>query len=158
MNTTCFFMGTRFTPPTVYTRLEAAVERHITEFGVTEFVVGHYGNFDRMAARAVIEAKKRHPEVKLAMLLPYHPFDQPIETPEGFDYTFYPPGQEKVPKRVAIKRANYYMLDHIGFLIAYADRPGNALEYMSDALMKVGKGIVIRIEDLTSPRRKGRII
>lgn len=83
------------------------VEHHITAHGVTSFFVGHYGNFDNMAAAAVIEAKKRHPEVTLTLLLPYHPFDRPIPQPDGFDGTFYPPGMERVPKRFAIVRAIY---------------------------------------------------
>ena len=44
----------------VYKRqaLYAAVEQHIVEYGVTEFIVGHYGGFDRLAALAVKEAKR----------------------------------------------------------------------------------------------------
>ena len=56
---TCFFIGHRETPDTVLPALMAEVERHIVEYGVTDFVVGRYGNFDMMAARAVLAAKKR---------------------------------------------------------------------------------------------------
>jgi len=105
--------------------LSAEVERHITEYGVTEFVVGRYGRFDGMAAQCVKAAKKRHPDVTLTLLLPYHPFDRPIRTPPGFDGTFYPPGMETVPKRAAIVRANRYMVDHSDYLIAYAWHPAS---------------------------------
>lgn len=54
----CFFIGHREANEEIYADLLAAVERHIVEFGVTEFIIGHYGGFDRLAARAVIEAKK----------------------------------------------------------------------------------------------------
>lgn len=54
---TCFFIGHRDTPESIQPQLDAAVERHIVEYGVTDFVVGHYGAFDRMAARAVRESK-----------------------------------------------------------------------------------------------------
>ena len=37
-----------------------AIEQHIVEYGVTEFIVGNYGGFDHMAAKAVIAAKERH--------------------------------------------------------------------------------------------------
>lgn len=94
-----------------------------------EFFVGHYGRFDALAAHAVKDAKKRHPEVTLMLLLPYHPFDRPIQTPKGFDRTFYPPGMETVPKKIAIVRANRYMADTCNFLIAYVWHSGsNALE------------------------------
>lgn len=58
------------------------------EFGVTEFIVGQYGGFDKLAARAVIDAKKTHLEVTLTLLLPYHPAERPIEVPQGFDGTY----------------------------------------------------------------------
>ena len=132
----CYFIGHREASEEIYAQLRGAVERHIVEFCVTEFIVGHYGSFDRMAARAVIEAKKMHPEVTLTLLLPYHPTERPIAAPEGFDGTYYPPGMERVPRRVAIVRANRYMVDHVDYLIAYAWHPGSnareLVEYAKD--------------------------
>jgi hypothetical protein len=121
----CFFIGHRDAPEGLLPALVDTVERHITEYGVEDFVVGQYGRFDSLAARAVKDAKQRHPEVTLTLLLPYHPFDRPVQTPPGFDGTFYPPGMEKVPKRVAIVRANHYMVDHSDYLIAYAWQPAS---------------------------------
>ena len=130
----CFFIGHREASEEIYTDLRAAVEQHIVEFGVTEFIVGHYGGFDKLAARAVIEAKKTHPEVTLTLLLPYHPAERPMTAPEGFDGTYYPPDMERVPRRVAIVRANRYMVDHVYYLIAYAWHPAsNARELVEYA-------------------------
>ena len=81
----CFFIGHREASEEIYPALYAAVEQHILEYGVTEFIVGHYGGFDRLAASAVKEAKRFYPEVKLILLLPYHPAERPISTPDGFD-------------------------------------------------------------------------
>lgn len=53
----CFFIGHREADDELFPALTAAVERHITEYGVTSFMVGRYGNFDKLAARAVIDAK-----------------------------------------------------------------------------------------------------
>ena len=116
---TCFFIGHREAPDSLLSQLSAEIERHITEYGVTEFVVGRYGRFDALAAKCVKVAKKRHPEVTLTLLLPYHPYDRPTSTPPGFDGTFYPPGMETVPKRAAIVRANQYVVDNSDYLIAY---------------------------------------
>ena len=107
---TCFFIGHRNTPDTVLPALIQEVEWHITEYGVTDFVVGHYGRFDTLAARAVIDAKQRHPAVTLTMLLPYHPAERPIPAPERYDGTFYPPDMGRVPRHLAIVRANHWML------------------------------------------------
>ena len=118
---TCFFIGHREANERVLPALEQAVEQLIVESGVTDFVVGHYGAFDGMAAKVIKAAKKRHPEVTLTLLLPYHPFDRPIPVPKGYDSTFYPPGMENVPKKYAIVRANRYMVDHAARLIAVFD-------------------------------------
>ena len=122
---TCFFIGHRDAPDTIYPALLAEVERHITEFGVGEFIVGHYGRFDSLAARAVKELKDRYPEVELTLLLPYHPSKRYIQKPEGFDSLFYPSGMEKVPYRAAIVAANRYVVDHADYLISYAWQPGS---------------------------------
>lgn len=121
----CFFVGHRDTPNVIFSALLETVERHITEYGVTDFVVGNYGNFDALAGKAIKDAKKRHPTVTLTLLLPYRPFDRPTPIPPGFDGTFYPPGMERVPKRFAILRANRYIVDHSGYLIAYVRRPAS---------------------------------
>ena len=115
---TCFFIGHREAPDSILPVLIDEVERHITVYGVNSFVVGHYGQFDTLAGQAVMEAKKRHPEVSLIMLLPYQNSGRPTIPPEGFDNTFYPFGMERVPPRAAIPKANQYMVDHSDFLIA----------------------------------------
>lgn len=135
---TCFFIGHRDAPEALFPQLAEAVEQHIAAYRVTEFVVGQYGNFDRLAARAVRAAKKRHPSVTLALLLPYHPAERPKELPDGFDASFYPPGMERVPKRFAIVRANQYMADHSQYLIAYACYPGSNARNLVERVQKKG--------------------
>lgn len=129
----CFFIGHREASSEVLPALREAVERHIVDYGVTEFIVGNYGGFDRMAAKAVIEAKTRHPQITLTLLLPYHPAERPMDLPPGFDGSFYPPNMEKVPRRFAISKANRYMIDHSDYLIAYTWHPAsnarNLVEY-----------------------------
>ena len=140
---TYFFIGHREAPDTLLPLLVDEVEHHITEYGVNAFYVGHYGRFDALATSAVIAAKKRHPEVTLTLLLPYHPFDRPIPTPEGFDGTFYPPGMETVPRLAAIVRANHYMVDNSTHLIAYAWHPAsNARELVEYAQRREHLGLL----------------
>ena len=115
---TCFFIGHRDAPESIYNRLLEAVERHISEYGVTDFVVGRYGNFDRLAARAVIEEKRHHADITLTLLMPYYRTDAEC-LPDGFDGSLFPDGLETVPKRAAILRANQYMIHHCDYLIVY---------------------------------------
>ena len=104
--------------------------------------------FDRLAARAVSRAKKRHPTVELILLLPYHPAERPVEKPEAFDATYYPSGMERTPRRFAIPRANRYMIDHVDYLIAYVWHPAsNARNYLEYADKKARKGC-LRITNL----------
>lgn len=140
----CFFIGHREASQEIVPALEEAIEKHIIEYGVTEFIVGNYGGFDHLAASAVIRAKQRYPQITLALLLPYHPAERPVEKPDGFDNTYYPEGMEKVPRRLAIVRANRYVLDHVDYLIAYAWHPAsNARELVEYAQRREKQGKIV---------------
>lgn len=133
MGKRCFFIGHRDTPDEIYPALQQAVQQHIAECGVTEFLVGHYGRFDHLAAKAVIAAKQQYPDTTLTMLIPYHPAEQAISLPAGFDQTLYPPDIENVPRKFAIIQANHYAVTHSDYLIAYVCHPAsnarNLVEY-----------------------------
>lgn len=149
---TCFFIGHREAPDDLLPALQEAVERHITEYGVRDFVVGQYGRFDALAEMALVAAKRRHPEVRASLLLPYHPFDRPVPVPEGFDDTYYPPGMELVPKRLAIVRANRHMVEHCTHLIAYVSHPAsNARNLLDYARGRAERG-ELQVENLADTR------
>ena len=137
MGETCFFIGHRDTGERAY---PALAER--------------YGRFDEMAARAVREAKARHQGVTLTLLLTYHPFDGPRSAPTGCDGTFYPPGMERTPKRLAILRANRYMVDHCGCLIAWVRHPGSARDLLDYARRRERRGL-LRVENLAEKAAPG---
>ena len=87
---TCFFIGHRDAPDSVATALAAAVEHHIVEYGVTEFIVGHYGGFDRMATRAVTEAKQANPQVQLFQRLTHLLACRADTRPSSLTSAFWP--------------------------------------------------------------------
>jgi len=95
--------------------------------------VGDHGNFDRYVQSALSSAKKKYPEIKLLLLTAYHPATRRIELPDGFDYVYYPPGMERIPPKLAIVRANRYIVKNVNILIAFVWHPGSAardlLEY-----------------------------
>ena len=136
----CFLIGHRETQPDLLPLLEECIEAHIVDFGVKEFIVGYHGAFDRLATSALIRAKMRHPEITLTLLLAYHPADRPIEKPECFDGTYYPPGMEHVPRQFAIVRANRYITACVDYLIIHAWHPAsnsrNLLEYAQRLAIK----------------------
>ena len=152
----CFFIGHRDTPDAVLPALAAEVERHIREYGVVDFVAGHYGRFDALAAKAVMDAKKRHPMVTLTLLLPYHPAERAVDLPPGFDGTLYPPGMETAPKRLAILRSNHYMVEHSTHLIAYVTHPSAGSREVLEAALKRQKRSLIRVTNLSDEWKEER--
>lgn len=144
----CFFIGHRESDERLLPRVTALVERLIEEEQVAYFYVGGYGGFDRVAAAAVKEAKRKFSGITLMLVLPYHPAERTVETPFEFDGTYYPEGLENVPKRYAITRANKIMINASDWLIAYvchgASNSRTLLEY---AKRRQKKGL-IQIENL----------
>ena len=78
----CFLIGHHDAPDGLSPLLTAAIEQHITVFGVTEFIVGHYGGFDRLAAKALAAAKEKHPGIVLLVSTPYHPAECIVSIPD----------------------------------------------------------------------------
>ena len=137
----CFFIGHREASDELLPALKSAIEQHIEEYGVTEFVVGGYGGFDRLATVALIAAKQKHPEIILLRLTPYHPAERPVALPESFEGIYYPEGMERVPRRLAIVRANQYAIDHVDYLIAYVQHSGSNAGIILSYAQK--RGVVI---------------
>jgi len=133
----CFFIGHREASEELYHTLYESIEQHIVEYKVDEFVVGQYGGFDRLARRALVQAKKNYPHIHLFLLMPYYRETGDTAPPAGFDGYLFPEGLELVPRRYAIVRANRYMIDHSNYLIAYvthtASNAFNLVEYAKRA-------------------------
>lgn len=144
----CFFIGHREADERLLQTLVKTIERLVISEGVTCFYVGGYGGFDRIAATAIKQIKQRHPKIILMLVLPYHPAEHPVETPFGFDGTYYPEGMETVPRRFAIVQANKIMVNTSDWLVCYvrhgASNSRNLLEY---AQRREKKGL-IKIQNL----------
>ena len=144
----CFFIGHHTAPNDIQERLLVTIERHITEYGVTEFIVGRYGAFDRIVQSALVKAKERYPDIILRLLIAYHPAEQPVIPPSGFDGTYYPPGLENVPRRCTIVRANQFVIKNVAYLICYdKGYVGNTRELVTIARHREMVGL-IHIENL----------
>lgn len=145
--TRCFLIGHREASDELIPELTQVIEKHVKEYGVEEFLVGSYGGFDRIAARALVNVKKIHPQIRLTLLLAYHPQQRLVEKPAGFDGTCYPEGMESAPPRLAIIRANQYAVDHADYLIAYVWHPASnarkILEYAQKREQRKGIGITL---------------
>ena len=129
----CFFVGHREADERLLPRLELEIDRLIQEDNVRFFYVGGYGGFDRIAAAAVKHSKQKYPDITLMLVLPYHPAERAVPTPDGFDGTYHPEGLAHTPRRYAIVRTNQIMVDTCEWLVCYvrhgASNSRNLLEY-----------------------------
>ncbi|MBR5108582.1 MAG: hypothetical protein IK099_00175 [Clostridia bacterium] len=130
---TCFFIGHRDASDEILPYIRDAAEKLIVQEEVTQFYVGGYGKFDRLAGQAITDLKAIYSHIHLYRVIPYHPADRKIELPQGYDGMYYPDEMEYVPRMYAISKANRMMIDTSDFLIAYvwytASNASKLLEY-----------------------------
>lgn len=139
----CFFTGHRETDESLLPRLELEIDRLIQEENVRYFYVGGYSGFDRIAATAVKRAKQKYSDTTLMLVLPYHPAERTILTPDGFDGTYYPEGLENTPRRYAIVRANQIMVDACDWLVCYVCHgASNSRKLLEYARRREKKGLI----------------
>lgn len=149
MSNVCCFIGHSEIWGDISHALTVAVERHIAEYGVTDFLVGNYGQFDRMAAATVKRAKVQHPGIRLYLMLPYRPEQgRPLLDMEGYNNAVYPMEMEGVPLKLAIPRLNRIMVEDANYAIAYVMHSrGGAATTLEHAQARERKGL-IHIENL----------
>lgn len=144
----CFLFGHADCPDQVMPNLEQSIASAISN-GVMNFYVGNRGAFDRLAATAVKRAKKNFPEVRLYLLLAYHPADRPQELSGGFDGSYYPM-ERRTPRRFAIVRANEAMLRQADYVICYVNHVGNARKLLELAQKRTD----LTIDNVAERRRE----
>ena len=85
--------------------------------GVTDFLSGGQGGFDRLCGRCVYELKKEFPHINNYLVIPYLSFN--VYDKELFDSIIYPDGFEKYNFKSAIPARNRYMVDNSGYAICF---------------------------------------
>lgn len=132
--------------------LYETVENLIALESADMFLLGGYGGFDRMASSVVWELKKKYPQVKSVLVLPY--LDKKMDESQC-DWTVYP-GLEKVLRRYAITHRNHYMVNDADVVIAYVQHSwGGAAQTLEYAKQK--KKRVILFDDLDTQNKEGAI-
>ena len=103
--------------------------------GVTDFLCGGQGGFDRLCGRCVYELKKEYPHINNYLVIPYlsfHVFDKAI-----FDSIIYPDDFEKYHFKAAIPARNKYMVDNSSYAICYVTHSwGGAAKTYNQAVKK----------------------
>lgn len=120
----CFMFGHSDCPDSILPKIEQAIEYYYSQHGITDYYIGNRGSFDSLAARAVRNAKQRHPDIRMYLLLAYHPAERPVDLWGGFDNSYYPP-IEGTPRPFAIVKANQHMVDVADGIICFVKHFGN---------------------------------
>lgn len=141
MRKSCFLFGHADTPDTIIPRLDEAIENCYSK-GIVHYYVGNRGRFDSLAASAVLRAKKRHKDMKIYLLLAYHPAERPVDLREGFDGSYYPP-LEGTPRQYTIVKANRYMVCAADAIICYVCHVGNTRKLLDYAQRRKKHGVLI---------------
>ena len=132
INKTCCFFGHRDVTHNIRPRLTSIIEKLITEDNVTEFYVGHQGQFDSMVYSVMKELKAKYPQIRYTVVLAYLP-DEHIKELYGED-TIFPDGLETVPKKFAITKRNDWMIQHSDFTVCYVYKiTGGAAKFREKA-------------------------
>ena len=141
---TCFFIGHRDAPSTLQQKLDETVDYLWRWCGVTQFVVGHHGNFDNMAVSAVEKAKEVKPELYAYLLMETFMPRNRIYLPGNFDNFYVPGNLELRHPRYAIEKVNRAMLRECDYLVAYVSRDGgNAAKILRSAKHQEKDGLRI---------------
>ena len=119
MGKLCAFFGHREIPQDIEPMLRAQVIRAITEFGVTRFIIGGYGEFDHLAARVVASLREAYPAIRSTLIYAYPP--QYPYTPRLYTGTYYPKELTPLPDKWHIPRRNIWMADQCDIAIAYVN-------------------------------------
>lgn len=108
--------------------------------GVTEFLSGGQGGFDRLCAGYVDRLKLQYPEIKNYLVIPYLSFR--VFEPELFDEIIYPDGFEKYYFKAAIPAGNQYMVDHAAHAVCYVDHGWGGAAKTYEAVVKANLHII----------------
>lgn len=143
----CFFIGYRDAPEEMRQVLAQAVLQHIEEYGVRDFVVGRFGNFDRMAWQVLGASKMRHPDLSLRLAVPYADDVRRVPLPWGFQDFYFPEELWDAPRRAAIPRLNQLLVRQATHLIAYVDaQSNNSRKVLAFAKQQVRHGELVLTE------------
>ena len=78
----------------------------LINIGAVTFLLGGYGDFDKLCAITLHKLKQKYPHIKSILVVPY--IDKDYDT-NLYDFSLYPPIEE-VPRKFAILERNKWMV------------------------------------------------
>ena len=139
MNNTAVFIGHNECYGVSAQQVEQAIIDLINQ-GVTVFMSGGQGGFDRLCAGCVHRLKKQYPHIVNCLVIPYLTFT--VFDKDIFDDVIYPEGFEKYHFKAAIPARNKYMVDNSELCVAYFENKGGGTEYTVKYACEKGRRVV----------------
>ena len=114
--TTAMFIGHRDCQGIDREQVTREIER-LVQKGVTTFLSGGMGTFDRLCEYTVEQLKLKYPHIRLFVIMPYPTF-HPAHV-EDTSCLVLPEGFEQYHPKAAIGKRNRYMVDHASYAICF---------------------------------------
>ena len=125
-NRDCYFIKEEYIEQAIFCAIN---------MGVTVFLNGGMGFFDITCAKIVKKMKKRYPQIRSHLIIPYHEFRIPDQ--DLFDEIIYPFDEQSQTYffyKKAIPERNKYMLEKSSVAICYVYRSGGASRTLDYAI------------------------
>ncbi len=126
MKRRCCFAGHSklYNTEEIYAELIKNIERLIVEESVSEFMVGNYGSFDSLSAKAVRSLKPKYSEISLVLVIPYltktiNEYKEMYY--ENYDTILMADIPENTPQKLRILKCNEYMVNNSAFILCYVE-------------------------------------
>lgn len=123
--------------------LEQTIIRHI-ELGVRIFLNGGMGAYDAMCAGIVSRLKKRYPDIRNELVIPYLTFS--IQDPNQYDSIIFPEEVEGLHFKSAIPARNRYLVQYASYAICYVNHGWGGAAQTLRMAQKAG-GLITNLGD-----------
>ncbi len=130
----CTFFGNADTSDIVAPALREAIITMIVHHGVTQFYVGHQGNFDALALLTLRDLQKEYIQIRYQVVLAYPARCTGKPAQYGEQEVLRIEELGRVHPRQAIPWRNRWMIDHSDYVIACVAHGGGAAHYMQRAM------------------------
>lgn len=145
MNKVCCGFGHRIVFSNAEAEINKAVKAMIEEQGVTVFLTGGMGAFDKLFSQAVRKMKEQYPNVKLVLVKPYMSEELNRNKKlyeEEYDSVVIPEELAEVYFKQAITKRNKWIVENSDYIVCYVYRDhGGAFEAVKYA-QRLNKEII----------------
>ena len=112
----------------------------LIENGITDFLSGGMGGFDRLCARVVYDLRPQYSHIRNYLVIPYLSFNVWYQT--LFDEVIYPEGFEAYHFKQAIIKRNDYLVENSAYAICYVRHSWGGAAKTYEKAIKIGVEVI----------------